>query len=106
MNNATASLFIKALTQSLQKAFTVKAIWPQHTVHTYFCQHLLPFCRLGGVWISLNQVEELLSELLVLLLLLLHVILEHLSAFINVMYNQVSTVKTRPQIGNQNRTQK
>lgn len=47
-------------------------------VHTYFCQHLLPFCCLWGVWMSLNQVEELLSQLLELLLLLLHVIFKGL----------------------------
>lgn len=55
------------------------AIWRKHLVlHTYFCQHLLPLCCLRRVWMSLNQVEELLSELLELLLLLPHITLKRL----------------------------
>ena len=40
---------------------------------TYLCKHLFPGGRLGRIRVGLQQVEELLSQLLELLLLLLHV---------------------------------
>ena len=46
---------------------------------TYICQHLFPCSRLGRIRVGLQQVEQLLSQLLELLLLLLHVSIKLLS---------------------------
>lgn len=43
-------------------------------LHTYFSQHLLPFCCLRGVGMGANQAQKPLSELQKLLLLLLYAI--------------------------------